>query len=87
MRFRGKICIERIKIIGNVSKKPLDKNELEIVFSCLTFLCAPTQTDNCKEDRMQIGRKFAFITVVKIRNHKKCIANTVVANIGVSIKD
>ena len=45
MRFRGKICIERIKIIGNVSKKPLDKNELEIVFSCLTFLCAPTQTD------------------------------------------
>ena len=53
MRFPGKICVETMKIIGNVSKKPLDKNEPEIVFF-VSELCLCTQTDR------KFTKKIAF---------------------------
>ena len=44
MRFPGKKCVKTMKKIGNVSKKPLDKNEPEIGFF-VSELSLCTQTD------------------------------------------
>ena len=87
MRFPGKICVETMKIIGNVSKKPLDKNEPETGFLCLNFLSAHKLIKNLQRKSHANWTQICIHTVVNIRNRKKCIADKVVANIGVSVRD
>ena len=71
MRFRGKICVETVKIIGNISKKPLDKNEPEIVFLCLNLFCAHKLIENLQRKSHANWTQICIHTVVIIRNRKK----------------
>ena len=87
MRFPGKKCVKTMKKIGNVSKKPLDKNEPEIGFLCLNFLFAHKLIENLQRKSHANWKQIYIHTVVNIRNRKKCIADKVVANIGVSVRD
>ena len=58
-----------------------------LFFVCLNFVSAHKLIENLQRKSHSNWTQICIHTVVNIPNRKKCIADKVVANIGVSVRD